>query len=153
MLVSRWLYNFVDIFASVDVSLIEQCISNLKFGKAAGRDTLSAEHLKYAPPTLIIHLKLLFHMIVKHSFVPSGFGQGIIIPLVKDKTGNLNNADNYRGISLTPIISKLFESVILAICDDILQTDDRQFGFKKKLSCTHAILSLQSTSDFFTHKI
>ena len=125
--------NPVDILASIDVSLIEQCIDNLKFGKAAGPDTMSAEHLKHAPPTLIIHVKLLFHMIVKRSFVPNGFSQGIIISLVKDKTGNLNTTDTYRGITLTPIISKLLKSVILTICDDILQTDDRQFGLLKKL--------------------
>ena len=114
------------------MSPIDQYISNFIFGKAAGPDMLSAEHLHHAPPTLIIHLKLLFHIIVKHSFVPSDFGQGIIIPVVKERTENLNNVENYRGITLIPIISKLFESVILAICDNILQTDDRQFGFKKK---------------------
>ena len=57
-------------------------------------------------------------MIFLHGFVPDDFGIGIIIPLVKDKAGDLNSLDNYRGITLTPIISKVLESVILKMYSD-----------------------------------
>ena len=40
---------------------------------------------------------MLFCLIVRHSYVPGGFGRGYIIPLVKDKFGNLNDANNYDG--------------------------------------------------------
>ena len=49
---------------------------------------------------------------VHHGFVPDSFGNGGIIPLVKDKQGDLRNIDNYRGITLSPF-SKLFEHRIL----------------------------------------
>ena len=52
---------------------------------------------------------MLFH----HGFVPDNFGAGIIVPLVKDKAGDVNSLDNYRAITLTPIIAKVFESIIL----------------------------------------
>jgi len=38
--------------------------------------------------------------------------------------------DNYRAITLSPIISKLFEVVLLTVCGDVLTTDSLQFGFK-----------------------
>ena len=64
-----------------------------------------------------------------HGFVPDGLGAGIIIPLVKDKSGDLNNIDNYRGITLTPIISKCLK-VLYCVCSMMLfASDDRQFGF------------------------
>jgi len=44
-----------------------------------------------------------------HGVVPDGFGVGIVIPIVKDKLGDITNANNYRGITLSPVISKLFE--------------------------------------------
>jgi len=49
---------------------------------------------------------------VIHCLVPDDFGNGFIIPLLKDKTGNVNSLDNYRAITLIPVISKLFELVI-----------------------------------------
>jgi len=53
--------------------------------------------------------------------------------LVKDKAGNINNVDNYRAITLSPVISKLFEKLLLSICSDCLESDPLQFGFKDKV--------------------
>ena len=52
---------------------------------------------------------------VTHCVVPDGFGAGVICPLVKDKLGNINDVNNYRGITLISVISKLFEYVLLEI--------------------------------------
>ena len=112
---------------------------SLKRGKACGPDNISAEHLLYAHPSLVMHLKLLFHLMVVHSFVPHGFGKGYIIPLVKDKSGNLNSVDNYRAITLGLVIAKVFESIVAVVCEQELQTDDLQFGFKRGMGCTDAI--------------
>ena len=54
-------------------------------------------------------------MIVKHSFVSSGFGQDIIIPLVKDKTGNFNNVDNVTYFEML----LFYSNVILQFCEHI----------------------------------
>ena len=60
-------------------------------------------------PIILVHLKLLFNMIYKHGFTPDDSGKGIITPLLKDKLGNHNQIDNYRAITISPLISKLFE--------------------------------------------
>ena len=62
--------------------------------KACGLGNLSVEHLFHAHPSVMIHLKLLSYFIVTHSFVPDGFGYGVIVPLVKDKSADLNSVDN-----------------------------------------------------------
>ena len=93
----------------------------------------------YSCPTLVLHLRTLFRSMAKHCYVPDDFGRGIIIPLVKDKLGNANDVNNYRGITLIPVISKLFELVLGDICSSFLKTDDLQFGFKKGLGCPSAI--------------
>ena len=58
-----------------------------------------------------------------------------IVPVVKDKKGDLCNKDNYRPIAITSVFSKVFELVILdKYCDSLCHTSHNQFGFKKKSS-------------------
>jgi len=74
-----------------------------------------------------------------HGFVPDDFGVGVTVPIVKDKRGDITSADNYRPIN--PLSSKLFEHCILHKFGDQLTYKDLQFGFKKQLSCAHAIFA------------
>jgi len=87
-----------------------------------------------------------------HRFVPNSFGIGVTIPLVKDKTGNINDVNNYRGITLSPIISKLFEVVLLSLSSAALETDCFQFGFKDKIGTADAIFTLNSTVKYFVDR-
>src|SRR5437899_8105945 len=87
-----------------------------------------------------------------HGYVPHDFGSGIIIPLLKDKLGNVNDLGNYRCITLIPVISKLFELVLLDIFTPFLNTDDLQFGFKKKVGCSNAIFLLTEIIDYFSSR-
>jgi len=79
----------------------------------------------------MVHLCLLFTAMIRHSLVPNSFRFGIIQPIPKHKHGDLSNIDMYRGITLTPVLSKLFESVLLSIYGKAFQSDHLQFGFKK----------------------
>ena len=74
------------------------------------------------------------------------------MPPIKDKTGNINDVSNYRGITLSPVISKLFEVVFLSICSDVLETNSLQFGFKDKIGTADAIFTLKSTTKHFTDR-
>ena len=104
--------------------------------------------LVHAHPSLVIHICFLFRSMILHGFVPDKFGVGLIVPLVKDKAGDINNVSNYRGITLIAVISKLFESVLLEICNEFLQSDHLQFGFKKGLGCSNAIVSLRTAIEY-----
>ena len=66
---------------------------------------------------------------LRHSFVPSDFCFGMIMPLLKDKHGDATKIDMYRGITLSCVVSKLFESVLVALFEDSLYSDNLQFGF------------------------
>ena len=45
-------------------------------------------------------------------------------------SGSMNSSDNYRGISLSNSICKLYDYVFIDLNMDYLKTDDMQFGFK-----------------------
>jgi len=51
-------------------------------------------------------LTLLFAVLYKHSVVPDDVGRGVVIPLLKNVDGSKFTTDNYRGITLSPVISK-----------------------------------------------
>ena len=51
--------------------------------------------------------------------------------LIKDKAEEVNIVNNCSGIILTPVASKLFEPILLEICEDFLLRDDKQFGLKR----------------------
>ena len=46
---------------------------------------------------------------------------------------------DFRGISISPVLSKVFEHCILRLFNGFLTTSYNQFGFKKSLSCLQAI--------------
>jgi len=57
--------------------------------------------------------------------------------------------EDFRGISISPVISKVFEHCILERYQKFFMSSDNQFGFKKKSSCSHAIYSLRCVVDYY----
>lgn len=133
-----------------DVELISSIISNMKNGKAAGLDGLTAEHLKFSHPVVVIILCKLFNFYLSVSHIPASFGLSYTVPIPKcDALSKSLTVDDFRGISISPVISKLFELAILDRFDDYFETSDCQFGFKKKLSCRHAIFSVRNVIEHY----
>jgi len=113
----------------VTVSMLEKCISNLKRNKATCLDNISSEHLLHAGPHINVHLSLLFNSMIHHCFVSSEFCMDIIHPLLKNKHGDATYINMYHGITISPVISKVFESVLLLLYDNFLTSDTMQYGF------------------------
>lgn len=136
-----------DLFNAV---LVELCVSKVNGGKAPGIDNLHVDSLLHAHPIIYTVLARLFYLMLQYNYVPSDFSRGIIVPIQKDsnKLGVLSPKD-FRGITLSPVISKIFEHALMFIFGDCLKSCNRQFGFKKGLSCTHAIYTVQKVIDFF----
>jgi len=65
------------------IEAIDRCLRKMKFGKAAGPDGLSTEHLVHAHPALIMHLSLLFKGMARHKIVPDPFWCGCNYPVIK----------------------------------------------------------------------
>jgi hypothetical protein len=58
--------------------------------------------------------------------------------------------DNYRGITLTAVISKLFELISPYVnCEDKLCFDELQFSFKESVGCQHAVFTLRTICEYF----
>ena len=57
--------------------------------------------------------------------------------------------EQYRGITISPVLSKIFEFIILDFIRPHLTTSKGQFGFKKGNSCAHAIYTVRKTTEVF----
>ena len=94
---------------------------------------LTAEHLKYSSHTLVENIAAIFNQILESRTIPESFENGILTPVLK-KSKDPTNLDNYRGVTVTPIIGKLFESVLLPRLAESFNQSSLQFGFTKELS-------------------
>ncbi len=101
----------VDLSSFTSEEIMEK-ISALPNGKAPGHDMLTYEHIKHGGNHLIECITRLFNAIIKHVRIPSGFKQGLLIPLYKGGKKPRCNKNSYRGITLLPVLNKLFERCI-----------------------------------------
>jgi len=75
--------------------------------------------------------------------MPSAFMDTEFVPLLKNKTGDIADVNNYRAIAISNAESQLLENVILQrIQSSRNDVDCYQFGFKKSHStglCAHVV--------------
>ena len=109
------------------------------------------EHLQFAPLVFFHRITNLFKTMLRHAFVPNQFRLGFIVPIIKDQQGNHADISNYRGITISPIASKLFEHLLKSVFFDCLSTSDYQFGFKRNSSTVHALHCLKQTVNFYVN--
>lgn len=62
------------------------------------------------------------------------------------------STDDYRGITVSPVISKMFEHCLLSKYQQYLTSSDCQFGFKKNIGVNHAIYSVRKTVEYFLER-
>ena len=74
-----------------------------------------------------------------------------MIPLIKDQQGSHSDTSNYRGITISPILSKALEHILKATFFEYLSTSQYQFGFKKNSSTVHALHCMRETVNFYVN--
>ncbi|CAH2092698.1 unnamed protein product [Euphydryas editha] len=120
-------------------------------GRSPGHDGLSIKHLKYAGTHLHSLLAMFYSLCLPHSCLPADMMKTVVIPLVKNKTGDISDINNYRPISLDTVLDVL-DSLIDQNLDQYLSIHDAQFGFMPNLSTETAILCLKQTAQYYTIK-
>ena len=73
----------------------------------------------------------------------------VIIPLLKCKSKDPADVNNYRPIEIATALSKVFEQVLLLRPARYLWTADSQFGLKQAHATEMAIFALKQTVDFY----
>ena len=128
---------------------VSRIILHFKRGKAADIDGLTAEHLQYSHPVVSVLLAKLFALIALSRRIPAGFKRSYIVPIPKinDCRSKALGCEDFRGIAISPILSKVFENCLLAQLQAFVDSNDNQFGFKKGIGCPHAIYTVRTVID------
>ena len=128
------------------LSEIESAISHLKGGKSAGDDHIISEFLSCGKNELKHVLVLLFNNLYEEGYFPEEWATGIIVPIYKK--GDRSLPTNYRGITLTSTMSKLFTHILnqrlLQWSEQYHISCEAQFAYKPGYSTTDAVFVLHS---------
>ena len=83
--------------------------------------------------------KELFEKMINFSIMPYLFNLSIFKPLVKDPKKSTNDISNLRPIAVSDVYANIFEKILLDEINKCHTDNNKQFGFKKSSSCSHAI--------------
>ena len=129
-------------------------IKKLKCGKKGGWEGITNEHLKYGSVNLSQCLANLFHAMYTNEYVPHCTKRGLIYTLYKGSKKYEDDRKNYRGITLLPVISKLFDKVVLnrvkgwIIRNNIDFPSNNQHAYQETLCSILASFDVQETIHF-----
>lgn len=124
---------------TLDISLVNSSLSKIKINKAPGPDRLSGKLIKYCHTSLLNIIHKIFEMSITTCTFPAKWKIGEIVPIAKK---NLPKCDNdLRPVTLTDILSKCLERVILSILLRHVEhkLDPLQFAYVKSRSTNDAI--------------
>jgi len=124
-------------------------LQKLPLNKAARPDCISAEHLLYADESLRFFLGELFNMCIVHWYIPNSCLNTTIVPICKNKNGNMTDTSNYRPVAIATVVSQLLEHFILSNISLFLGTTDSQFGFKAGHNTDQCTYLLKQTASYF----
>ena len=127
--------NSVPTYISTDD--VRKAVKTLKKKKACGQDCVYNEPLIHGSDTLYEHLAMFYTDIFYNLCIPSCLKQGIIIILHKGGRKSKTDPNNYRAITLSSTILKLFERLLLVRVEASISKplNGLQGGFTPNIGC------------------
>ena len=128
---------------TIEAGSTQRALQKVKCRKATGPDNIppwmvnNYAHLLAAPVTAI------FNSSLREGKLPDLWKTATVVPVPKKHPpGSLEN--DIRPISLTPILAKAFEGIVLNWVDDVItpQIDERQFGGLAGTGTTDALVEM-----------
>ena len=109
---------------------IKEALSKIKPGKTDPIYQFSSDCLKNAPDIFHDYLAKLVKTFFIHGYIPKVLLTAVLVPIVKDKLGNVCDSKNYRSIAISSLVLKLIDWIIIDKYGHLMKTNDFQFGFQ-----------------------
>ena len=122
---------------------VKIAIKAMKSGKAGGLDGVTADMLKAEDVMTPIVLRDILERIWNGEETPESWTTGLIVKI--PKKGDLSDCNNWRGITLLSITSKILSRIIHRRLSEALDTSLRQeqAGFRPGRSCSEHIFTMR----------
>jgi len=125
---------------------IDQSIKSFARGKASGEDGVIIEMIKSSQHIVMPYLCSLFNKVLFSGVYPTQWSKAILCPIYKK--GLMSNPENFRGISLLPIVGKVFAKIINMRLVNWAEVNnmqhEEQAGYKRGYCTVDQIFNLQS---------
>jgi hypothetical protein len=118
----------------ISSQMVAEAIRHLKASKADGSDNIRSDNIINCTNTFVDHLASLFNGMLVHGFPPESFTISTLVPIPKNKSGDLCDSSNYRAIALSSLLCKVFDWIIIINQTHVLKSSDLQYGFKAESS-------------------
>ena len=134
-------------FSPITEKELFDVLKSLKRNKPLGPSKIPAWAIKDAQSIIAPHLLFIINQGITDNSFPFSLKKAEVTPVFKK--GDPSLAENYRPISVTSALAKVFEKVLYNQILDYLQEhkllSDRQFGFRKHYSTRDALLYVTET--------
>ena len=125
---------------------VSKFLTNIDVSKATGCDQIGPRLIKIAAPYITDSITHICNQSIRDSVFPNKWKEGKVAPL--HKTGAKDDVNNYRPISVLPVLSKILEKHVHdALMDFLLAYNllhKTQSGFRPSHSCETALIGMIS---------
>ena len=144
--------TFTELDYTFKINEIKQAVGKLKNNKTPGIDCISNEMLKSCNDNILLCLTNLFNKVFTLSLYPEIWCKGHISNI--HKKGSYFVPQNYRSITITSALGKLFNLTLNQRLQKFLSTNDLitplQIGFQQDSSTVDHIFTLKTIIDKYT---
>ena len=133
----------IKIMPTITPQVIMDIITEIRKNKSPDPRGIMIEHIINASPRVADVLATLYNKILQEQAIPTTLKTGCITPVFKKK-GSPRDPDNYRRITITVMIKKILEKILLHPVRSILnpKINNLQRGFTAGSSATNTALLL-----------
>ena len=135
---------------------MEHALKCLKLERSGGPDNLSPEHLRFCGPVCTNWLCKAYNSICDLEQIPDCFKHGIIVPAFKGKGRDPLHVNSYRGITLTSVLAKVLEILLLNQMSVILDESEvpqlTQTAYRRNVGCRDSIFASQEVNHKFINE-
>lgn len=144
--------NFLE--PEITINEIKTALKSLKNGKSSSTDMIANEMLKHGGYLMLNSLGKLFNFILNSGTFPQSWNESYLVLLYK--SGNRLDPSNYRGISITSNLGKLFNRIIhtrlLEFVKSMSLISENQIGFKENCRTSDHLFSIKTIIDHYKSK-
>jgi hypothetical protein len=139
-------------FKNINLKQLKTSLNEISQKSFSGVSLIPTKILKASINSIGPILVHLFNSCISLNKIPDAFKHAECIPL--HKNGSMVDVNNYRGISILPPITKLFEKLIAQQIRSYFENNKLffvgQHGFRKHFSCELALHELLSDFQFYS---
>ena len=130
-----------NLFRPISKTELLRALKQTKMETVPGVDEISLNMLKAGAEVSVKWLKVIMDKIWETESIPKDWTNQIIIPI--HKHGSRSRYENYKGISLLCVVSKIFGKAVLNRIQDVVESQlgEHHAGFRSNRGCCDQIFA------------